>query len=212
MSFFQQARFYTTAGDWSSLPPDQGLEIAFAGRSNAGKSSAINLLTQQSRLAYTSKTPGRTQHINFFDLGAGRFLVDLPGYGYAQVPLAVKRHWQQFLSDYLVSRQSLKGLVLLMDIRHPLTPLDTQLLEWYLPRGKPLVILLTKCDKLARGPRLAALRAIQQALRPLTGALPVEVIPFSSLSREGLEAAQQAIQTLFSPPALHLTADPNPLP
>ncbi len=199
MSIFQQARFFTTASDWASLPPDLGLEIAFAGRSNAGKSSAINLLTQQSRLAYTSKTPGRTQHINFFDLGEGRFLVDLPGYGYAQVPLAVKRHWQQFLSDYLVSRQSLKGLVLLMDIRHPLTPLDTQLLQWYLPRGKPVVILLTKSDKLARGPRMAALRAIKQALQPLAGESPLEVIAFSSLSREGLEAAQGAIQALFSP-------------
>lgn len=201
MSFFQQARFFTTAGDWASLPPDQGLEIAFAGRSNAGKSSAINLLTNQSRLAYTSKTPGRTQHINFFELGEQRFLVDLPGYGYAQVPLAVKRHWQQFLSDYLVSRQSLKGLVLLMDIRHPLTDLDTQLLQWYLPRGKPLVILLTKSDKLARGPRLNALRAVKQALQPLSGDVPMEVIAFSNLSREGLETAQSAIQALFSPPA-----------
>ncbi len=201
MSFFQQARFFTTAGDWTSLPPDQGLEIAFAGRSNAGKSSAINLLTNQSRLAYTSKTPGRTQHINFFELGEQRFLVDLPGYGYAQVPLAVKRHWQQFLSDYLVSRQSLKGLVLLMDIRHPLTDLDTQLLQWYLPRGKPLVILLTKSDKLARGPRLNALRAVKQALQPLSGDVPMEVIAFSNLSREGLETAQSAIQSLFSPPA-----------
>ncbi len=197
MSLFQKAEFFTTANDWAGLPPDDGVEVAFAGRSNAGKSSAINVLANRSRLAYTSKTPGRTQHINFFSLGEQRYLVDLPGYGYAKVPLAVKHHWQVLLSDYLVARKSLRGLVVLMDIRHPLTDLDRQLLDWFLPSGKPVVVLLTKSDKLGRGAKLQILREVRENLADFGQRL--EVIAFSSVSREGLEAADAAIARLYQP-------------
>lgn len=197
MAFFQQVQFYITADDWAGLPPDQGVEVAFAGRSNAGKSSAINTLANRSRLAFTSKTPGRTQHINYFSVGGDRYLVDLPGYGYAKVPLAVKLHWQQLLSDYLVHRKSLRGLVVLMDIRHPLTDLDRQLLDWYLPSGRPAVILLTKCDKLGRGGRLEAMRNVRHALADASQL--IEIIAFSSTTREGLESAEMAIARLYEP-------------
>ncbi len=197
MSLFQKAEFFTTANDWAGLPPDDGVEVAFAGRSNAGKSSAINVLANRSRLAYTSKTPGRTQHINFFSLGEQRYLVDLPGYGYAKVPLAVKHHWQVLLSDYLVARKSLRGLVVLMDIRHPLTDLDRQLLDWFLPSCKPVVVLLTKSDKLGRGAKLQILREVRESLADFGQRL--EVIAFSSMSREGLEAADAAITRLYQP-------------
>ena len=197
MSLFQKAEFFTTVNDWAGLPPDDGVEVAFAGRSNAGKSSAINVLANRSRLAYTSKTPGRTQHINFFSLGEQRYLVDLPGYGYAKVPLAVKHHWQVLLSDYLVARKSLRGLVVLMDIRHPLMDLDRQLLDWFLPSGKPVVVLLTKSDKLGRGAKLQILREVRESLADFGQRL--EVIAFSSMSREGLEAADAAITRLYQP-------------
>jgi GTP-binding protein len=197
MSIFQQARFFITADNWAGLPPDEGVEVAFAGRSNAGKSSAINTLCNRNRLAFTSKTPGRTQHINFFSLGEERFLVDLPGYGYAQVPLAVKRHWQNFLSHYLTARKSLRGLVVLMDIRHPLTELDRQLLDWFNPSGKRLVVLLTKCDKLGRGARTNTLREVRKELADF--GQRIEIIPFSSVSREGLPEADAAITRLYEP-------------
>ena len=197
MSLFQKAEFFTTVNEWAGLPPDDGVEVAFAGRSNAGKSGAINVLANRSRLAYTSKTPGRTQHINFFSLGEQRYLVDLPGYGYAKVPLAVKHHWQVLLSDYLVARKSLRGLVVLMDIRHPLTDLDRQLLDWFLPSGKPVVVLLTKSDKLGRGAKLQILREVRESLADFGQRL--EVIAFSSMSREGLEAADAAITRLYQP-------------
>ncbi len=199
MSLFQHAKFFITVNEWAGLPMDAGVEVAFAGRSNAGKSSAINVLSNQSRLAFTSKTPGRTQHINFFSLGDQRFLVDLPGYGYAKVPLAVKHHWQNLLSDYLVARKSLRGLVVLMDIRHPLTDLDRQLLGWFLPSGKPVVVLLTKADKLARSARLQVLREVSENLVEFGKRL--EVIAFSSVSREGLDAADAAITRLYQPTA-----------
>ena len=197
MSLFQKAEFFTTVNEWAGLPPDDGVEVAFAGRSNAGKSSAINVLANRSRLAYTSKTPGRTQHINFFSLGEQRYLVDLPGYGYAKVPLAVKHHWQVLLSDYLVARKSLHGLVVLMDIRHPLTDLDRQLLDWFLPSGKPVVVLLTKADKLGRGAKLQVLREVRESLVDFGQRL--EVIVFSSMSREGLEDADTAITRVYQP-------------
>ena len=129
MSRFQNATFYTSVNDTQDLPQHSGIEIAFAGRSNAGKSSAINTLTNRSRLAFVSKTPGRTQQINFFKLDAEQFLVDLPGYGYAKVPHSIRQHWEKLLSNYLQTRESLKGLVLIMDIRHPLKSLDIQMLE-----------------------------------------------------------------------------------
>ncbi|XXG22121.1 MAG: ribosome biogenesis GTP-binding protein YihA/YsxC [Ferrovum myxofaciens] len=184
-----------TVDAYAGLPPDQGIEVAFAGRSNAGKSSAINVLTQRNRLAYSSKTPGRTQHINYFSVGEEGYLVDLPGYGYAEVPKAVKLHWQRLLADYLASREALKGLVLLMDIRHPLTVLDEQLLEWFLPRQKPVIVLLTKSDKLGRSARAQTVRSVRQTLTDRGATLTV--IPFSSLDREGLEPARQAVGELF---------------
>lgn len=196
MGLFHKAEFFTTANDWKGLPPDTGVELAFAGRSNAGKSSAINTLANRNRLAYTSKTPGRTQHINLFALGEDRYLVDLPGYGFAQVPLSVKRHWQQFLSEYLVHRKSLKALVVLMDIRHPLTPLDRQLLEWFLPSGKPVVVLLTKSDKLARTVRIKTVREVSAELQAFGERLTV--IAFSNVNREGLEEAEAVLEKLVA--------------
>ena len=136
----------------AQCPNDDGCEIAFAGRSNAGKSSAINTLTRNKGLARTSKTPGRTQLINFFQLDEGKRLVDLPGYGYAKVPIAMKRKWDKHLAEYLQLRQSLAGLILLMDIRHPLQEFDLQMLNWAAQAGLPVHILLTKSDKLKRGP------------------------------------------------------------
>ena len=148
MSAFQHTTFYTTINNLRDLPSPNGLEIAFAGRSNAGKSSAINTLTKRNRLAFVSKTPGRTQHINFFKLGDKNFLVDLPGYGFAKVPSKTRQHWENLLSTYLQTRVPLYGMVLIMDVRHPLTPLDLRMLDWFTPTGKPVHILLTKADKL----------------------------------------------------------------
>lgn len=203
--FFKRAQFHITVDALRGLPQDGRQEVAFAGRSNAGKSSAINALTLRHRLAFASKTPGRTQHINYFSLGDEGFLVDLPGYGYAQVPKAVKMHWQQLLADYLASRMSLASLVLLMDIRHPLTLLDQQLLDWFTPRGKPVMVLLTKSDKLSRGARLQTAREVRKTLSER--AVPLTVIPFSSVTREGVEEAREAIGSLWLPAAEPLNVD-----
>jgi len=138
--------------------------VAFAGRSNAGKSSAINALAQRNRLAFVSKTPGRTRHINFFRLESGGIVADLPGYGYAAVPAAMQRHWQTFLARYLTERRSLVGLVLLMDIRHPLTALDHRMLEWFLPSGRNVLILLTKADKCSASERALALKRVRATI------------------------------------------------
>ncbi|MBU6467765.1 MAG: ribosome biogenesis GTP-binding protein YihA/YsxC [Betaproteobacteria bacterium] len=192
---FHQAKFFITVNEWKGLPPDNIVEVAFAGRSNAGKSSAINCLTQQRKLAFTSKTPGRTQHINYFSLGDDCFLVDLPGYGYAEVPLSVKLHWQKLLSQYLTYRDSLRALVVLMDIRHPLTPLDRQLLEWFEPTGKPLLILLTKADKLGRGGQTKVLQEVKAELKNLK--LPYSVIPFSSHNRQGFDEVTELLHSFF---------------
>ncbi len=150
---YQQTSFLTSAPDINALPPDTGIEVAFAGRSNAGKSSALNTLTRQNSLARTSKTPGRTQLINTFRLADEKRLIDLPGYGFAKVPLAVKEKWQKSLGEYLMKRQSLKGLVVLMDIRHPLKDLDQQLIHWAVQSNLSVLLLLTKADKLSPGPR-----------------------------------------------------------
>src|SRR3954470_4427871 len=144
----QQAEFLTTAAEDHQLPEDGAAEIAFAGRSNAGKSSAINALANRTQLAFASKSPGRTQHINFFRLRHGALLADLPGYGYAAVPHALKRHWQEFLARYVATRQTLIGLVLVIDIRHGATDQDRALLASYLPSGRPALVLATKADKL----------------------------------------------------------------
>ena len=154
---YNSARYSTSANKLDQCPPDEGAEVAFAGRSNAGKSSAINALTQQNQLARVSKTPGRTQLINFFDLNLeGMRLVDLPGYGYAKVPLALKQHWQKHLDAYLQHRECLRGVVLVMDIRHPMKEFDQMMVDWCAATGVPLHVLLTKSDKLKKGPAQSA--------------------------------------------------------
>ena len=165
--------FLNSVNSLAQLPPDTGREVAFAGRSNAGKSSALNVLTGQRQLARVSKTPGRTQLLNFFQVTPERYLVDLPGYGYAQVPDAIRRHWRLLLEYYLRERFALRGLILLMDIRHPLTHLDRQLLDGCAHRQLPAHILLTKADKLGRGAARTALQQVQKMLKtdyPLTSA------------------------------------------
>jgi GTP-binding protein len=164
---FQSAEFITSAPSLKQCPDDVGCEVAFAGRSNAGKSSAINTLTRNKNLARTSKTPGRTQMINFFQLGEDQRLVDLPGYGYAKVPVAMKAQWDRHMAEYLQARKSLGGLILLMDIRHPLQDYDRQMLNWAAQAGLPVHILLTKSDKLKRGPAQSTLLKVESFLREM---------------------------------------------
>ncbi|MEM9254499.1 MAG: ribosome biogenesis GTP-binding protein YihA/YsxC [Pseudomonadota bacterium] len=180
---YHQARFMTSAATLSQCPPDEGWEVAFAGRSNAGKSSAINSLTQNKKLAKTSKTPGRTQLLNFFELSAQQRLVDLPGYGFAKVPQAVKRDWNRQLERYLQRRESLRGLVLLMDVRHPLQAFDQQMLSWAAAATMPVHVLLTKSDKLKRGPAGSALLQVQRSLEPYGEFASAQL--FSSLKHQG---------------------------
>lgn len=188
-TLFQQAVFTTSAATLAQLPYSRG-EVAFAGRSNAGKSSAINTLARHNRLAFVSKTPGRTQLINFFDVGNGQHIVDLPGYGYAKVPPEIRATWEKVLSGYLQTRETLAGLVLIMDARHPLTPLDRQMLDWFLPRGLPVHILLTKADKLSRGAAGKTLAEVRSALKLYP---QVSVQLFSSLAKQGIEEAETVI-------------------
>ncbi len=187
MNLFQQAEFYTTVNHLRDLPPESVIEVAFAGRSNAGKSSAINTLANRTRLAFVSKTPGRTQHINYFGLGHNRFLVDLPGYGYAKVPGAIKDHWRELLAQYLAQRNQLAGLILIMDSRHPMTELDRQMLEWFMPTGKPVHCLLTKSDKLNRSDSMTTLRFVQKELAALSPFYTAQL--FSSPKRIGMDEA-----------------------
>lgn len=189
MSFLQNARYATSAATLSQLPFSRA-EIAFAGRSNAGKSSAINTLARHNRLAFVSKTPGRTQLINFFALEPEIFLVDLPGYGYAKVPPEMRKRWENVLSSYLQTREALRGMVLIMDARHPLTPLDWQMLEWFAPTGKPIHILLTKSDKLSRSEAMKTLASVKKALAEWPW---MSVQLFSSLKKQGMEEAEKAI-------------------
>jgi GTP-binding protein len=186
---FNSARFLTSASRRSECPADSGAEVAFAGRSNAGKSSALNTITLNGKLARTSKTPGRTRLINFFSLSTPDCrLVDLPGYGYAKVSRDMKTDWQQHLDDYLVNRDCLRGLTLVMDIRHPLTPFDQMMCDWCGHNGLPLMILLTKADKLKNGPAKQAALEVRKALKahPTLAA----VVPFSSLKKTGVEQAR----------------------
>lgn len=187
----QQATFLISAAKVDQCPPDLGREIAFAGRSNAGKSSALNTLTH-ANLARTSKTPGRTQLLNFFRLDDERRLVDLPGYGYAKVPIPLKQHWQMHLEAYLGSRASLAGVVLMMDIRHPLTEFDRMMLDWAHTSGMPLHILLTKADKLAFGAAKNALLKVQKDVRQGWGD-GISVQLFSAPKRQGIEEAQAVL-------------------
>ena len=188
MSLFQNATYIASAHRLQDLPQPGEAEIAFAGRSNAGKSSAINALANRTRLAFVSKTPGRTQQINFFRLARGGILVDLPGYGYAKVPDALRRHWETTLSDYLQTRESLCGLALVMDARHPVTERDEVMLEWFKPTGRPIHVLLTKSDKLSRTQASAALTRVREHLGRLGGNHTAQL--FSSLRRTGLEEAE----------------------
>ncbi|MDR6234552.1 ribosome biogenesis GTP-binding protein YihA/YsxC [Pseudomonas oryzihabitans] len=187
----QQASFLISAAKVEQCPTDSGREVAFAGRSNAGKSSALNTLTHAS-LARTSKTPGRTQLLNFFSLDEERRLVDLPGYGYAKVPIPLKQHWQEHLEAYLSSRHSLSGVVLLMDIRHPLTEFDRLMLDWAQASSMPLHILLTKADKLAFGAQKNALLKVQRDVRQGWGDT-ASIQLFSAPKRQGVEDAQRVL-------------------
>ena len=182
---FRKAAFLQSASAIENAPTDFGSEVAFAGRSNSGKSSAINTLTHQGKLARTSRTPGRTQLINFFSLSEHQRLVDLPGYGFAKVPLAVKKKWNQQLERYLQYRESLRGLVMLMDIRHPLTEPDRQMLSWAEAASMPVHILLTKADKLKRGPAQSTLLSVREELSTQSELISVQL--FSSLKRQGVD-------------------------
>lgn len=202
---YQQTHFVTSAPDIRHLPADVGIEIAFAGRSNAGKSSALNALTNQKNLARTSKTPGRTQLINLFLVEENRHLVDLPGYGYAEVPEEMKHKWQRALGEYLHKRECLKGLVVLMDIRHPLKDLDQQMIQWAVDSGLPVMLLLTKADKLAQGARKAQVNMVREAILPFQGDIQVEA--FSSLKKLGVDKLRQKLDEWFSLTAQKTTED-----
>ncbi|WHQ75510.1 ribosome biogenesis GTP-binding protein YihA/YsxC [Pantoea sp. Lij88] len=193
---YHVTHFVMSAPDIRHLPADTGIEVAFAGRSNAGKSSALNTLTNQKGLARTSKTPGRTQLINLFEVKEGKRLVDLPGYGYAEVPEEMKLKWQRALGEYLQKRQALKGLVILMDIRHPLKDLDRQMIQWSVESGIPVLLLLTKADKLASGARKAQLNIVREAALEFVGDVQVEL--FSSLKKIGVDKVRQKLDSWFN--------------
>ncbi len=194
---YHQASFLCAAHTLKQTPEDSGLEVAFAGRSNAGKSSAINVISEQNNLARTSKTPGRTQQIVFFTLDETRRLVDLPGYGYAKVPLSVKQHWQKTLERYLQERHSLRGLIMLMDIRHPFTDYDTHMTQWCLAGHLPLHILLTKADKLSRGKATSTLQQVRNQCEKFAAHYdnpsPVTAQLFSALKKDGIEEARRCL-------------------
>ncbi|MBL4794250.1 MAG: YihA family ribosome biogenesis GTP-binding protein [Pseudomonadales bacterium] len=185
------ATFAISAAKADQCPADTGFEVAFAGRSNAGKSSAINVLTQQKQLARTSKTPGRTQLLNFFSLDEERSLVDLPGYGYAKVAVAVKKKWQVELEKYLGDRKSLKGIILMMDVRHPMTEFDITMLEWSKHYQLPLHILLTKSDKLTRGGAQNSLLKVRKDIAEFEPLASIQL--FSALKKQGLDEARSVI-------------------
>ena len=194
MSIFQNARFFTTVNHLKDLPPTR-CEVAFVGRSNAGKSSAINTLCNRTRLAFVSKTPGRTQHINFFDLGQERFLVDLPGYGYAEVPEAVRTHWVALLGQYLQTRSSLVGLLLIMDSRHPLKELDWKMIEFFTVTGRPVHILLSKADKLSRQEQQKVLSSVKKQLADYPH---INLQLFSSSKKTGTEEVSRIVEDWFA--------------
>jgi GTP-binding protein len=195
---YRQVSFLTSAAQLSQAPPDEGFEVAFAGRSNAGKSSAINALCGQKSLTRTSKTPGRTQLLNFFQVDQERRLVDLPGYGYARVAEGIKLQWQRFMADYLLQRKCLKGVILLMDIRHPLTDYDENMLNWCIDRNIPAHILLTKADKLKRGPGLNQLYKVEKSLADLADLVSVQV--FSALKKQGVDQAHGVLDEWLDMP------------
>lgn len=181
---FNATHFVTSAATLGDCPADSLAEVAFAGRSNAGKSSAINTITGQTRLARISKTPGRTQLLNYFQVEPGRYLVDLPGYGFAKVPLAVKNKWQQELENYLRRRESLTGIVILSDIRHPLKEFDQMMVDWAVQSGLPVLLLLTKADKIKRGAAQNTLLRVRREVKELP---EVRVQLFSALKNMGVD-------------------------
>jgi GTP-binding protein len=209
MSRFARARFVASAAQLEQLPFDDAREVAFVGRSNAGKSSTINALTGIGRLAFVSKQPGRTQLINLFDVAPGARLVDLPGYGYAKVAKDIKRDWGLLLEAYLQSRQQLAGLVVIMDIRHPLTDLDRRLIDWITPRGLPLHIVLSKADKLTRQQQGAVLQAVTAAVVQWA-ALPVTVQTLSSPKRLGIDTLAQTVARWLQLPEPATAENPPP--
>ena len=194
---YRQAQYTISATQLSELPVDEGIEVAFAGRSNAGKSSAINTITDQKSLARISKTPGRTQMINFFSIDDSHSLVDLPGYGYAKVPEKIKIRWQQTLGKYLETRQALRGLVLMMDIRHPLKEFDLQMIKWANNAKLSVHILLTKSDKLKRGAANSSLLLVMNELQKKELLASVQL--FSSLNHEGKQEAIEQLNQWFYP-------------
>ncbi|MEO7726021.1 MAG: ribosome biogenesis GTP-binding protein YihA/YsxC [Burkholderiales bacterium] len=196
MTTLRNIEFITTVAQSHALPPAHGAEVAFAGRSNAGKSSAINALAQRNRMAFVSKTPGRTQHINFFSVGPERYLVDLPGYGYAAVPAAARAHWHELVGGYLQTRESLRGVILIMDVRRPLTELDQQLIGWLKPTGVPVHILLSKADKLGQQKAQATLREVNAALARDYDNCSAQL--FSSTRKIGIVDAAKQIQRWLS--------------
>ena len=198
---FHRAQFQLAAPSLQHCPPETGAEVAFAGRSNAGKSSAINALTNNRKLARTSKTPGRTQLINFFKLDddAQLRLADLPGYGYAKVPLAKKREWQANLTEYLYERKSLRGLILLMDIRHPLQEFDRQMLEWTRTVNMPAHVLLTKSDKLKRGPAKSTMLAVRKEIQSMAPNQQLSVQTFSATNKDGMDILEKVLNQWLEP-------------
>jgi GTP-binding protein len=195
MTLFRNAVFHTTVANLADLPDDSACEVAFAGRSNAGKSSAINALADHTRLAFVSKLPGRTQHLNYFRVGDGKYFVDLPGYGFAKAPAEIRDQWESLLAPYLVGRSPLVGLVLIMDSRHPLTELDWQMLNWFGSTGRPIHVLLSKSDKLTRNEQAKVLGEVQIALATLGELCSVQL--FSSLKRSGVEAFEKLLAEWF---------------
>lgn len=196
MNPYAQAVFLKSAARVNQLPPDEGFEVAFAGRSNAGKSSALNCLTGIKQLARTSKTPGRTQLINLFGIDESRRLVDLPGYGYAKVAQQVKEDWQKNLAHYLDVRQCLRGLILLMDSRHPLKELDLMMIDWSVERQLPVHILLTKADKLSRSEAKNTVLKVRRHYELMEGLISAQ--SFSSLKREGVDELIAKLNEWFS--------------
>lgn len=200
MPLFQQAVFLTTVANLRDLPQDSLREVAFAGRSNAGKSSAINTLAGRVRLAYVSKTPGRTQHLNYFTLAEGKYFVDLPGYGYAKAPEAIRSQWDGLIGPYLNKREQLAGLVVIMDVRRPMTDLDLKLIDWFRPTGRPIHILLSKADKLSRQEQTKALRSVKAEVATWGDAEIYSVQLFSSLKKSGVSEAEAVLASWLDIP------------
>ena len=192
MPLFQQAVFHTTVAHLRDLPRDSVREVAFAGRPNAGKSSAINTLAGRVRLAFVSKTPGRTQHLNYFTLAEGKYFVDLPGYGYAKAPEEIRSQWEGLIGPYLSKRDQLVGLVVIMDSRRPFTELDRRLIDWFRPTGRPIHILLSKADKLSRQEQTKVLREVKTEIASW-GEGPYSTQLFSSLKKTGIEEAEAVL-------------------